>query len=59
MKSGRPSVADWLAGRVSGVSESMHLPLKGESTQNLVSKQYRCLEVKIFLPFVAVKRKNA
>ena len=37
MESGCPTVAELLAGRVSGVRESMHLALKGESTENLVS----------------------
>ena len=37
MESRRSTAAELLAGRTSGVSESMHLALKGESTENLVS----------------------
>ena len=37
MESRHPTVAELLAGRPFGVSESMHLALKGESTENLVS----------------------
>ena len=36
MESGRPTLAELLAGRVYSVSESMHLALKCESTENLV-----------------------